>query len=141
MQRLGWIVAGALAGVVLAMQVPSMAQDTGAPATPSQRVITVTGTATVTSQPDEAVVTLGVHTQADTAQAVLEQNAAKMNKVLDALRGAGLTNDDLATTQVSLNPLALTYLNRLSDLLFILARVANAADGHEEPLWRPGSSA
>ena len=32
------------------------------------------------------------------------------------------------------------YLNRLSDLLFILARVANAADGHEEPLWRPGSS-
>jgi uncharacterized protein YggE len=28
-----------------------------------------------------------------------------MNKVLDALRGAGLTNDDLATTQVSLNPM------------------------------------
>jgi len=39
-----------------------------------------------------------------------------------------------------LNPLALVYLNRLSDLLFILARAANAAEGHEEPLWRPGSS-
>jgi len=39
------------------------------------------------------------------------------------------------------NPLALVYLNRLSDLLFILARAANAAAGHEEPLWRPGSSA
>ena len=38
------------------------------------------------------------------------------------------------------NPLAVVYLNRLSDLLFILARAANAADGHEEPLWRPGSS-
>jgi cob(I)alamin adenosyltransferase len=38
------------------------------------------------------------------------------------------------------NPVALAYLNRLSDLLFILARAANAADGHEEPLWRPGSS-
>jgi cob(I)alamin adenosyltransferase len=36
------------------------------------------------------------------------------------------------------NPLALRYLNRLSDLLFILARVANA--GGPEPLWRPGSS-
>jgi cob(I)alamin adenosyltransferase len=34
------------------------------------------------------------------------------------------------------NPLALVYLNRLSDLLFILARVANA--GGSEPLWRPG---
>ena len=38
------------------------------------------------------------------------------------------------------DPLALVYLNRLSDLLFILARAANAAAGHEEPLWRPGSS-
>jgi cob(I)alamin adenosyltransferase len=34
------------------------------------------------------------------------------------------------------NPLALVYLNRLSDLLFILARAANA--GGEEPLWEPG---
>jgi cob(I)alamin adenosyltransferase len=31
---------------------------------------------------------------------------------------------------------ALAYLNRLSDLLFILARAANA--GSPEPLWRPG---
>ena len=38
------------------------------------------------------------------------------------------------------NPLALVYLNRLSDLLFILARAANADDGRAEPLWRPGSS-
>ena len=36
------------------------------------------------------------------------------------------------------NPDALSYLNRLSDLLFILARAANA--GSQEPLWRPGSS-
>ena len=35
------------------------------------------------------------------------------------------------------NPVALAYLNRLSDLLFILAR---AAVKGEEPLWKPGSS-
>jgi cob(I)alamin adenosyltransferase len=40
-----------------------------------------------------------------------------------------------------LNPVALAYLNRLSDLLFILARVANSAYDQEEPLWKPGSSA
>jgi len=38
------------------------------------------------------------------------------------------------------NPLAAVYLNRLSDLLFVLARAANADAGVEEPLWRPGAS-
>jgi cob(I)alamin adenosyltransferase len=37
------------------------------------------------------------------------------------------------------NPLVAVYLNRLSDLLFVLARAANAEDGVDEPLWRPGS--
>jgi cob(I)alamin adenosyltransferase len=36
----------------------------------------------------------------------------------------------------SVNHTALVYLNRLSDLLFVLARAANA--GADEPLWRPG---
>jgi len=45
-----------------------------------------------------------------------------------------------AAEEIEINRLALVYLNRLSDLLFIQARAANAADGHEEPLWRPGSS-
>ena len=35
-----------------------------------------------------------------------------------------------------LNPEVVRYLNRLSDLLFILARAANAGD---EPLWEPGA--
>ena len=45
-----------------------------------------------------------------------------------------------AASEHDVSPLALVYLNRLSDLLFILSRAANAAEGHEEPLWRPGSS-
>ena len=46
----------------------------------------------------------------------------------------------LGAQEVELNPLVLAYLNRLSDLLFILARAANAAAGRDEPLWKPGSS-
>ena len=38
------------------------------------------------------------------------------------------------------NPLVLVYLNRLSDLLFILSRAANALAGRDEPLWRPGGT-
>jgi cob(I)alamin adenosyltransferase len=41
------------------------------------------------------------------------------------------------------NPEAVRYLNRLSDLLFILSRAANAesadSEGVSEPLWEPGA--
>jgi cob(I)alamin adenosyltransferase len=43
-----------------------------------------------------------------------------------------------AAEQVEINALAIVYLNRLSDLLFILARAANATAGAPEPLWKPG---
>jgi cob(I)alamin adenosyltransferase len=46
----------------------------------------------------------------------------------------------LGSREVELNPLVLRYLNRLSDLLFILARRANAVADADEPLWKPGSS-
>ncbi len=39
-----------------------------------------------------------------------------------------------------LGPLVVVYLNRLSDLLFILARAANALAGTAEPLWKPGGT-
>ncbi len=38
------------------------------------------------------------------------------------------------------NPEVVRYLNRLSDLLFILARGANGTAGTPEPLWKPGAS-
>jgi cob(I)alamin adenosyltransferase len=40
-----------------------------------------------------------------------------------------------AAEQTTIDPLVPVYLNRLSDLLFIFARAANAGG---EPLWRPG---
>jgi cob(I)alamin adenosyltransferase len=45
---------------------------------------------------------------------------------------------ELAALEVDVNPLARVYLNRISDLLFILARRANQLAGCDEPLWKPG---
>ena len=42
----------------------------------------------------------------------------------------------LAAHPAAVNPVTARYLNRLSDLLFILARQANAARG--DVLWKPG---
>ena len=47
---------------------------------------------------------------------------------------------DRAAEVDRINPLTLVYLNRLSDLLFILARTVNEELGVAQPLWRPGGS-
>jgi len=52
----------------------------------------------------------------------------------------GLSSDGVIAGQGGLNPLALRYLNRLSDLLFILARHANKAAEQPEVLWVPAHS-
>ncbi|GAA2179501.1 cob(I)yrinic acid a,c-diamide adenosyltransferase [Brooklawnia cerclae] len=48
----------------------------------------------------------------------------------------GLTVD--GEPEGGMNPLAIRYLNRLSDLLFILGRRANHEAGTSEVLWLPG---
>ena len=63
--------------------------------------------------------------------------AARLHVARAVCRRAERRSVALAEAQ-GVNPTALAYLNRLSDLLFILARAANT--GSQEPLWRPGSS-
>ncbi|MGV3491630.1 MAG: cob(I)yrinic acid a,c-diamide adenosyltransferase [Devosia sp.] len=45
----------------------------------------------------------------------------------------------LKAAEPDVNPHAIIYLNRLSDVLFVLARVANA-NGESDVLWVPGKS-
>jgi cob(I)alamin adenosyltransferase len=47
-------------------------------------------------------------------------------------RVLGLSRDEAVNDQ------ALIYLNRLSDLLFVLSRAFNRRAGHAEPLWQKG---
>jgi uncharacterized protein YggE len=71
--------------------------DTATPDT-----VTTVGHGVVTLVPDQAIVTAGVHTQAETASAALAQNGRLMNAVIAALKQAG--GKELQTQQVSLYP-------------------------------------
>ena len=102
-KRLGFVLAGIVLGGLVALQLPSAAQDASAD-TPAERTVTVTGTATISAKPDEAVVSLGVHTEAASAQEAMDQNAAKMNAVFEALKALGLTDADIETTGFELYP-------------------------------------
>ena len=68
----------------------------------SPDTVTTTGHGVVTVVPDEASVSAGVHTQAESAAAALAQNAKLMSSVIAALKAAGGSN--LQTQQVSLYP-------------------------------------
>jgi cob(I)alamin adenosyltransferase len=90
----------------------------------------------------------------------LEREIDEMNAGLEPLRsfilpggGAGAAHLHLARTvvrraermavaameEVSLNPQAIAYINRLSDHLFVLARLVAASEGGDI-LWQPGAT-
>src|SRR5262245_50259347 len=75
-------------------------------ATPSAgaRTITVTGTGTVSATPDRAEFAFGVSTAARTATQALASNAADMQKVIAALKAAGVPAASIQTQTVSLDP-------------------------------------
>ncbi len=68
------------------------------------RTITLSATGTVERTPDQAVVSLAVETMAPTAQKAAQQNAQLMDRVVRALREAGIPGDHIRTQYYNLNP-------------------------------------
>jgi cob(I)alamin adenosyltransferase len=61
--------------------------------------------------------------------------AARLHLARNSARHAERAMAALAEAE-PINPAALAYINRLSDYLFVAARAANGGD---DPLWRPGA--
>jgi len=64
--------------------------------------------------------------------------AARVHVARASSRAAERVMTSLAE-EAAINPAALVYINRLSDLLFVLARVANE-DGRSDVKWVPGAN-
>ena len=64
--------------------------------------------------------------------------AAHLHQCRTVCRRAERETVHLATVE-SVNPAAVTYLNRLSDWFFVAARIAND-DGRADVLWTPGAN-
>lgn len=68
------------------------------------RRISVSGSGTVSAEPDEAVLRLGVETMAETAQEAMAQNSQQMQAVIDGLKEAGVPTESIQTQTVQLRP-------------------------------------
>lgn len=58
----------------------------------------------VTRVPDLANISAGVVTKAQTASSALQENAARMDRVIAALKRAGIADRDIQTSSINLNP-------------------------------------
>jgi uncharacterized protein YggE len=75
-----------------------------APAHAVDRVVSVSGEATVNAAPDSAVMRIGVSTQGATARDASNANALKITAVLSALKDAGIAEKDIQTAWLSVQP-------------------------------------
>jgi uncharacterized protein YggE len=70
----------------------------------SQRTVSVSGNGQVGAQPDVAMVTLGVQTEAEEAAPALTENSQQMQALVDVLKDAGIPAEDIQTQVVRLHP-------------------------------------
>lgn len=89
--------------VALAWPAAAVAQGVGSPVLEGTR-LDVVATGEVTRVPDLARIGAGVVTQAPTATEALSANAARMSRVVAALKRAGVADRDIQTSAVSLSP-------------------------------------
>lgn len=75
-----------------------------APVHAAERLVTVTGEATVAVAPDAAVIRIGVTSQNKTAREASEANAKQMTAVLAAIKDTGIADRDVQTSRLSLQP-------------------------------------
>ena len=137
------LAAAALAGVARPEGARAVEGTTGGDS------VTVTGSASVTSAPNRAVLSLGVDSRADTARAAIAANAKEMRKVIDAVRAAG--GRDVSTQSVSLSPItdengavtsyaASNIVTALVDLGRAGAVIDAAVDAGANQVWGPSLS-
>lgn len=74
-----------------------------------EKVISVTGTASTSVEPDLLIVTFGVETQEKTAKQALEKNSQLMNFVVSAIQDVGISEDELSTSRFNIQPVYDSY--------------------------------
>lgn len=90
------------AGAVLLAATPALAQ-VSSDARFAATTLNITGHGEARAPPDQATLVLGVQTDAPSAAAALQANAADMTRVVAALRAAGIAAADLQTSALSVS--------------------------------------
>lgn len=103
--RSQFFVAGLVTLATVVAAPVALGATAGAAAAASRsRTITVVGTGEVRGTPDVADLVLGVSGRAGSAAEVMSRIADRAQKVIDALHDAGVSDDDIQTADLSVQP-------------------------------------
>lgn len=93
-----------LAALSMAMPAVAEAQTASAQQVISGTRLDVSAHGEVKRVPDVAVISAGVTTQSVDAATAMRENAARMSRVLAALKRSGVADKDISTSSISLSP-------------------------------------
>ena len=79
-----------------------------------ERLISVTGTAMTSIDPDLLVVTFGVETQEETAKQALDTNSKTMNAIVKAIQSTKIVEDEISTSRFNIHPVYEGYEDPLT---------------------------
>ena len=89
----------------MALSAPAVARAQAVPTVPADAtLLSVSSQAEARRAPDIATVSAGVVTQAADGNTAMRQNAEQMNRVLAAVKAAGVAAKDVQTSGINLNP-------------------------------------
>lgn len=77
-----------------------------------EKIISVTGTATTSVDPDLLVIQFGVETQEKTAKEALESNSLIMTDIINSIKNVGITEDELSTSRLNIMPIYDSYQDK-----------------------------
>lgn len=108
MSKRAWAGAGATAAIVVVALVAVLVtvasgQDSAA-AGGTPHTITVSSAATISTTPDEAVITFSVHTDSPDSMVALNENSRIMNDVITAMKSLDIAQRDMETTNLNVSP-------------------------------------
>ncbi|MBN1431246.1 MAG: SIMPL domain-containing protein [Methanomicrobiaceae archaeon] len=83
---------------VMLVLIAAIAGTASAADSSEDKTISVSGTGKVTSAPDTVIISIAVETENTDAYQAQQQNAEKMNAVVNSLKAIGLTDDEIETS-------------------------------------------
>jgi len=116
------VVISALAGIIIVLAVTvtiTLAENQAdAEITPfpsREKVISVTGVATTSVEPDLLVITFGVENQEESARDALIRNSKSMTSIVDTIQTLGISEDEISTSRISIYPIYDNYRDPVTE--------------------------